>query len=84
MDPSPRGNFTPPTILECGETLGDLEPVYDLALPEVLTNTCMWRLSETGRVFWVFFRAANYRAPLPLREIHSTDETIVWRDPGRS
>ena len=33
----------------CGETLGDLEPVYDLALPEALTKTCMWRFSETGR-----------------------------------
>ena len=29
-DPSPWGNFTPPTKNECGETLGDLEPVYDL------------------------------------------------------
>ena len=29
-DPSPRGNFTPPTKHECGETLGDLEPVYHL------------------------------------------------------
>ena len=29
-DPSPWGNFTPPTKHECGETLGDLEPVYDL------------------------------------------------------
>ena len=28
-NPSPWGNFTPPTKLECGETLGDLEPVYD-------------------------------------------------------
>ena len=23
----------------------------------------------------------NHRGPLPLRELHSTDETIVWRDP---
>ena len=22
--------------------------------------------------------------PLPLRELHSTDETLVWRDPGGS
>ena len=26
----------------------------------------------------------NHRGPLPLREIHSTDETRVWRDPGGS
>ena len=26
-DPSPRGNFTPPTKHECGETMGDLEPM---------------------------------------------------------
>ena len=24
----------------------------------------------------------NHRGPLPLRELHSTDETLVWRDPG--
>ena len=24
----------------------------------------------------------NHRRPLPFRELHSTDETIVWRDPG--
>ena len=29
-DPSPWGNFTPPAKQQCGETLGDLEPVYDL------------------------------------------------------
>ena len=26
----------------------------------------------------------NHRGPLPLRELHSTGETIVWRDPGGS
>ena len=26
----------------------------------------------------------NHRGPLPLRELHSTDDTIVWRDPGGS
>ena len=42
---------------ECGETLGDLEPVYDLfpitsglALPELaVTQTCMWQLCGAGR-----------------------------------
>ena len=31
-----------------------------------------------------FFVTVNYRGPLPLRELHSTDETIAWRDPGGS
>ena len=43
------GELPPSTTLECGETLGDLEPVYDIALPEALTKTCMWRFSQTGR-----------------------------------
>ncbi len=33
---------------------------------------------------WVVFLTVNHRGPLPLRELHSTDETIVWRDPGGS
>ncbi len=33
---------------------------------------------------WVIFLTVNHRGPLPLRELHSTDETIVWRDPGGS
>ena len=32
----------------------------------------------------VVFLTVNHRGPLPLRELHSTGETIVWRDPGRS
>ena len=144
-DPSPWGNFIPPMIQECGETLGDLEPVYDLfparsefTLPETdadmrceasrfsygesprtpplegtslhrrntsverpwgilsLFTTCFrlqvkWRLARCcytdvcGRfVEQVVFLTVNHRGPLPLREIHSTDETRVWRDPGGS
>ena len=30
------------------------------------------------------FLTLNHRGPLPLRELHSTDETLVWRDPGGS
>ena len=26
----------------------------------------------------------NHRGPLPLKELHSTEETLVWRDPGGS
>ena len=32
----------------------------------------------------VVFHRVNYCGPLPLRELHSTGETIVWRDPGGS
>ena len=78
-DPSPWGNFTPPTKYECGETLGDLEPVYDLcpitgefALPE------LWHRHVCGiNVKQVVFLTVNHRGPLPLRELHSTDEIIM-------
>ena len=32
----------------------------------------------------VVFLTVNHRGALPLRELHSTDEAIVWRDPGGS
>ena len=71
---SPR---TPP--LECGETLGDLEPVYNLfpitnefALPETVTRTqtciCVIFVKQ------VVFLTVYHRGLLPLRELHSTDE----------
>ena len=70
---------------ECGETLGDLEPVYDLymitsesTLPEVVTQI------RSVFVEQVVFLTVNHRGLLPLRELHSTDETRVWRDPGGS
>ena len=30
------------------------------------------------------FHTVNHCGPLPLKELHSTGETIVWRDPGGS
>ena len=67
----------------------DLEPVYDLFL-----ITSEFTLSEAvGKtdihvcgvfVKQVIFLTVNHCGPLPLRELHSTDETIVWRDPGGS
>ena len=42
--PLPLGNFTPPTRHEYGQTLGELEPVYNLALPEAVAQTYMWHL----------------------------------------
>ena len=32
----------------------------------------------------VVFLTVNHRGPLPLRELHSTGEKLVWRDPGGS
>ena len=32
----------------------------------------------------VVFHTVNHHGPLPLRELHSTGETIGWRDPGGS
>ena len=46
----------------------------------------MWHPCEAGHFFLFFFFTVNHRGPLPLRELHSTDDTIdiVWRDPGGS
>ena len=42
--------------------------------------------TQTSGIFvkQVVFLTVNHRGPLPLRELHSTGETIVWRDPGGS
>ena len=32
----------------------------------------------------IVFFTVNHRGPLPLRELHSTDETLAWRDPRGS
>ena len=42
-------------------------------------NTDKWHLCKAGS-----FHTVNHRGPLPLKELHSTGETIVWRDPGGS
>ena len=41
-------------------------------------------VTQTSGVNQVVFLTVNHRGPLPLRELHSTDETTVWRDPGGS
>ena len=81
-DPSPWGNFTPPAKQECGETLGDLEPVYDLfptasefTLPKSAIQTCGVFVEQ------VVFLTVNYRGPLPLKELHSTGERISVERP---
>ena len=42
--------------------------------------------TQTSGIFvkQVVFHMVNHRGPLPLKELHSTGETIVWRDPGGS
>ena len=59
--------------------LGCLRSQVNSPLPEAVTQTC-------GDIFvkQVVFLTVNHRGPLPVRELHSTDETSVWRDPGGS
>ena len=44
------------------------------------------RRTQTSGIFvkQVVLHTVNHRGPLPLKELHSTGETIVWRDPGGS
>ena len=68
-DPSPWGKFTPPAKQQCGETLGDLEPVYDLLLiTSEFTFQRLWHRQACG-VFAkrVVFLTVNHRGPLPLK-----------------
>ena len=45
-----------------------------------------WPEIVTSGIFakQVVFLTVNHHRLLPLRELHSTGETIVWRDPGGS
>ena len=68
-------NFTPPTKHECGETLGDLEPVHDpflitseLASPEAVKQTRIRRLGGTGPVEKVVTFTVNHRGTFTSRE----------------
>ena len=79
-DPSPSGNFTPPTKRKCGETLGDLEPVYDLfpvtselALPEVVTQICMWKLCGACRFS---YGESPRTPPLERTSLHRRDTSV--------
>ena len=51
-------------------------PASEITWPEAVTTGIF--------VKQVVFLTVNHRGPLPLRELHSTSETIVWRDPGGS
>ena len=79
-----RELYSTDETIDPGETLGNLEPVYDLftfksefILPDAMTQT------KGIFVKQVFFLTMNHPG-LILRELHSTGETIVWRDPGGS
>ena len=53
----------------------------------ILSRVCSWHshIYVCGvLVKQVVFLTVNHRGPLPLRELHSTDETLVWRDPRGS
>ena len=86
-DPSPWGNFTPPMTTDIvwrdpGGSWACLWPAsgYEWIHPFIGlrdADICMWRLREE----YFFSSGESLRTP-PLRELHSTDETIVWRDPG--
>ena len=44
-----------------------------------------WRTQTSGTfVKQVVFLTVNHSGPLPCRDLHSTGETIVWRDPRGS
>ena len=62
-----------------------LRPVSDQeSIPP--SGGCRWQRHTCIAIFvkQVVFLTVNHRGPLPLRELHSTDDTIVWRDPGGS
>ena len=65
--------------------MGDLEPVYDI-FPITSELKVPYAATQTRVVFVkrVVFLMVNHGRLLPLREVHSTDEAIVWRDPGGS
>ena len=51
-------------------------------LHKVLKSSTWWTQTSGIFVRQVVFHTVNHHGPLPLRELHSTGETIVWRDPG--
>ena len=73
-DPSPWGNFTPPTKQDVERPWGILS----------LSVTRLPLQVKSHFVNQIVFLTVNHRGPLPLRELHSTGETIAWRDPGGS
>ena len=52
------------------------QPASEITWPETVTTGIF--------IKQVVFLTVNHRRPLPLRELHSTSEIIMWRDPGGS
>ena len=63
----------------CLRPVSDYEWIHPFRVCRWHRHTCMWHCVKQ-----VIFLTVNHRGPLPLRELHSTDDTIVWRDPGGS
>ena len=61
-----------------------LQPVYDWGWSQTATGCDTDRQVAYIFVKQVVFLTVNHRGPLPLRELHSTGEKLVWRDPGGS
>ena len=80
-EPSPWGKSTPSTTV-----MWVIKPVCDRATDHVKSpGQRLWpRQNNDVFVKQVVVLTVNHRGLLPLRELHSTDETIVWRDPGGS
>ena len=85
----------PKTTLRRTEPYNMLKRTTKPLRRRVLTEECLAKSSKTQHLEntdkWHFcngkqvvFRTVNHRGPLPLKELHSTGETIVWRDPGGS
>ena len=81
--PSRELHSTDETIVwrDPGGSWACLRPVHktsEFTLPQAVTQTIGIFVKQ------VVFLTVNHRGPLPLRELHSTDEIVVWRDPGGS
>ena len=63
-----------------GEMLNGAKPLSKKALKSSTQRTQTSGIS----VKQVGFHTVNHCRLLPSRELHSTGETIVWRDPGGS
>ena len=58
----------------------------DRRMPLLKALKSSTRRTQTSGIFvkQVVFHTVNHCGPLPLKELHSTGATIVWRDPGGS
>ena len=65
-------------------TLAQIFPKNDDSVANWPCHT-LWHRHVCGILLnEVIFLTVNHCGPLPVRKLHSTGETIVWRDPGGS